>query len=315
MSNNTLETLQSKLGADRVKENKDLTLLTTMKSKTIAQYFYEAESREDLENVVKVAHELSLPLFILGGGSNLAITKEIIEGIVVKNFYQKKEVISETDTFVNLMVSSGYRVGRLVMETAKAGYEGLEYQMGLPGTLGGALYTNSKWTHPLTYFGDNLISAELIDKSGNIKKVERSYFNFAYDYSILQQTKEIVLDTVYRLKKADPSILVKKAQESLAYRKETQPVGVNTSGCFFQNVSEEVQQEHNLDTRSAGALIDRTGLKGTKIGDFIISDRHANFIINQGQGKPEDLKKMLDLVKTKVKEKYNIELKEEVVVI
>jgi UDP-N-acetylenolpyruvoylglucosamine reductase len=310
-----IDSLNTSLGQGRIQQHKDISPYFTLKTKTAAEYYFEAESRDDLINAVRVAHELKLPLLLLGGGSNMAIVQDEIKGLVVRNMYQKKEVVQDTPDYVDLFVSSGYPMGRLVKETAEAGYEGLEYHLGLPGTIGGGIYMNSKWTKPVCYVGDVLLNATIIDREGNVKKVERDYFNFAYDYSILQETKEIVLEAVFRLKKKDPEVLKLHSQAALEYRKQTQPFGVATGGCFFQNISEEEKNRLGLETKSAGYLIDQAGLKGTQVGGFVVSDKHANFIINRGGGTPEDLRSILSLIKNKVKEKFGVELKEEVIVI
>ncbi|MBI4004617.1 UDP-N-acetylmuramate dehydrogenase [Candidatus Roizmanbacteria bacterium] len=309
-----LERLELTLGKGRVQAEKDILPYFTLRTKVIAEYYFEANSREDWENVGKVKAQQAIPLFILGGGSNLAVTQERINGLVVRNTYIKKEITNETDSYVDLKVSSGYPMARLAMETAQEGHSSLEYQMGLPGTVGGAIYMNSKWTHPVSYCGDSLISASLLTDGGVIKEVDHDYFQFAYDSSILQKTKEIVIDAVFRLKKESPESVQKRAQEALAYRKATQPHGVATSGCFFRNISEEQRQKLNVPTRSAGYLIDRAGLKNTSVGDFYISEKHANFIINRGNGKASDLLELVKLIKDRVKEKFGVELKEEVII-
>lgn len=174
---------------------------------------------------------------------------------------------------------------------------------------------NSKWTKPLRYVGDTLVSATLLSKDGAVKTVDRDYFKFAYDYSALQETHEVLIGVTFRLKKSESAELKKRSAEAQEHRKKTQPSGVFTSGCFFQNISELEMKRHNLTTQSAGALIDRAGLKGTRIGQFIVSQMHANFIVHEGNGKAEDLKTLIHLVKQKVKETYNIDLKEEVRVV
>ena len=285
--------------------NKDITSLFTLKIKTRAEYFFEAKTREDLISAKKYSLEQKLPLLILAGGSNLAITKDVIPGLVVKNSYSQSKIISEDANHVLLSVSSGYPVSKLVNETVEKGLSGFQYHKGLPGTVGGAIYNNSKWTKPLSSFGDNLIEAYLVDKNGNEKKVNKEYFQFAYDFSILHQTKEILLEAILKLTKKDPEELKNQAVKALDYRRQTQPQGVFTSGCFFQNVS----------GGSAGEMIDKAGLKGFCVGNFQVSQKHANFIINTGNGKPEDLKKLVKIIKDRVKEKFGVELKEEVILI
>lgn len=300
---------------DRIKQDKDISPYLTLHTKTIAALYLEAESKEDWENAVKAAYNSSIPFFILGGGSNLAILKDKISALVIRNMYIKKEIVNETPEYSDILFSAGYPMSRVVKETTEAGLSGFEYHLGLPGTIGGAIYMNSKWTRPVSYVGDNLVSAQIMSKNGTIREVNRDYFQFAYDYSILQKTRELFIEGIFRLKKEDPEVLKNRAQESLKYRKETQPFGVSTGGCFFQNISEEEKVRNNLKTTSAGYLIDKAGLKGKRVGGFIVSDKHANFIINTGEGKPEDLKSMLAQIKQTIKEKYGVELKEEVVVI
>lgn len=308
------EKLQTVFG-EKVQQQKNISHYLTLRTKTIAEYYLEAESREEWQKAFHITKELGMTLFILGGGSNMAVLHDMINGLVVRNMYREKKIIDETDEYVDIQFSSGYSMARVVTETTAAGYEGFEYHLGLPGTIGGAICMNSKWTKPLNYIGDNLISAHLLDSNGNIKTVNRDYFNFAYDYSILQETKEIVLEATFRLKRNDPEILKERSKSSLEYRKQTQPHGVATGGCFFQNIGEKDAQRLGFGTASAGNLIDKAGLKGKDIGGFIVSDKHANFIINTGEGKAEDLVQLLSFVKKTVKEKFDVDLKEEVVVV
>jgi UDP-N-acetylmuramate dehydrogenase len=331
-----IEQLEKKLGQGKVKAQKDITYYFTMRTVATAEYYFEAETKEDLINAVKAAHEYGLSLFILGGGSNVAVTHGEIKGLVVRNLYQKREKVAETGEYADFLISSGYSVGRLAMETAREGYEGFEYHFGLPGTLGGGIAMNSKWvgkknlkskdelshiqsmedveTFP-KYMGDPLISAKIIDLQGNEKEVQKDYFQFAYDYSILKDTKEVFLEGVFRLRKKDPEILVQRARDAQEWRKVTQVVGVPTCGCMFQNISEEMKITHNLPTQSAGYLIDQAGMKNEQVGEFIVSEKHANFIVNKGKGRPEDLMELMKTIKHKVKEKFNIDLEEEVVII
>ena len=299
------QNLNSKVKSLNIEKNKDLSFFNTLRAKTVAEYFLEAKTRKDLVEGKKFALKNKLPLFILAGGSNLAIVKDKINGLVIKNSYKELKIIEETDKEVLLSVSSGYPVSLLVNETISKGYEGFEYHKGLPGTVGGAVYMNSKWTKPVSYFGDSLEYAYLINDRTQDKKVDKKYFKFDYDYSILQKTKEILLEAVFKLKKIDPTILKERAESAFEYRKKTQPMGEKTSGCFFKNV----------DGKSVGQMIDQAGLKGFEVGDFFVSPIHANFIINRGNGQTKDLLELVKIIKEKVKEKFGVELKEEVIII
>lgn len=289
----------------KIEKNKELLQFNTLKINSIAEYFLEAKTREDLIGAKKFTIKNNISLFILGGGSNLAIVKDKIPGLVIKNSYQELKILEESKDEVLLSISSGYPVSRLVNETVSRGFEGFEYHKGLPGTVGGAIYMNSKWTKPISYFGKNLNYAYLVNGRGQDKKVDRNYFQFAYDYSILQKTKEILLEAVFRLKKSNPKILKKRSEFAFEYRKKTQPMGVKTSGCFFRNVR----------GKSAGQIIDQVGLKGFAVGDFFVSPIHANFIINRGNGKSKDLLKLVKIIRERVFKKFRVELQEEVIII
>ncbi len=310
-----LNILEERLGQGRVLPQQDLSPYLTLRTPTRAEYFFEAKSKEDLIQSFKAAKEAGIPYFLLGGGTNLAVIAPIIKGLVVRNKFLFYEYTNKSDQTVDLVISSGYPMALLVKKTVDDGYAGFEYQLGLPGTIGGGIFMNSKWTHPVSYIGDNLVSAELLDKNGEVKTVDRSYFNFAYDYSNLQKTNELVLTATFRLKICPSALLLQRAEEAMEYRRKTQPVGVKSSGCFFRNISETDKERLGLPTTSAGYLIDKAGLKGRRIGAFSVSTIHANFIVNDGSGKTEDLVQLLKEIKHTVQQKFGIALSPEVLVI
>ena len=300
---------------DELRKDVNLKNYNTLRVSSTVQYFFEAKSRKDLIEIYKLAKKENLLITMFGGGSNIAISSKYIKGIIVKNNYIYKKLLKEDNKSSIYLVSSGYPTSKLIYETVDAGLSGLEYHKGLPGTVGGAIYMNSKWLNPPSYFGDNVIAAYLLDENCNVKKIKREYFNFSYDYSILHETKEVLLEVIFKFKKSDKKSLKNKSEKSFIYRKETQPFSVATSGCFFRNISEKEKKLHDLPTTSAGYIIDKCGLKGKSIGGFVISKNHANFIINTKEGKPDDLKKIIDLIKSEVRKKFNINLKEEVVIL
>lgn len=314
LSENALHKLQHRFGS-ALQEHKNIAPYITLRNTVTARYFVEAKSKDDLVDVMRICFEEEVPYLLIGGASNIAFTQDLYDGLVVRNMYQKKQVMEESETDVLLQVSSGYSITRLAVETAKDGYAGLEYHAGLPGSVGGATVMNSKWTNPKAYVGDVVEEVVILQKNGMEQTVPASYCNFSYGYSFLQETGEIVLDVVFRLQKANPDELIAHTKDALEYRAKTQPKGKPTSGCFFKNISEEDQQKHNLPTRSAGYLIDQAGCKNMQVGDYIVSDLHANFILNTGKGSAEDLRTIVSQVKEKVREKFQIELREEVLVL
>ena len=291
---------------NRIKKDFDVSALTTFKVSLIARYYFYAESEQDLIDIINWANKNKIKLILIGGGSNILAAHTKIDAIVVKNGYIGKQIVKETDDYVLMKISSGYVVTRLAKETAEAGYSGLEWHFGLPGTVGGAIYMNSKWPKPTYYFGNDLISAIILTSDGRIKTVDKEYFDFSYGYSSLQKTKDKLISAVFKLKKDDPEILKSRLREVMDYRRKTQPQGQKTAGCFFKNGSDYF----------AGEVIDKKlGLKGYCIGDACVSEEHANFIINIGNATAEDIIKLKDLIKSQAKEKYNIELVEEVEII
>jgi len=306
--------LEKKMG-ERIQKNKYLAPFFALKMHSVAEYFFEPTNIQDWKEIMNIVFEYDIPYLIIGGGSNIAVFQERISGIVLRNRFIDKSIEDETVDYVDFNISSGYPMSMLVKETVDLGYSGFEYHYGLPGTLGGAIYMNSKWTRPLSYVSDSLMIATIMDIEGMVRQESRDYFEFAYDYSMLQNTGEIFLEGIFRLTKHDVVDLQKRSEEAMDYRKNTQPFGVATGGCFFQNISKKEQERDSLPTGSAGYLIDAAGLKGKTIGGFQVSEKHANFIINTGNGKSEDLRELIDVVKAKVKDQFDIELKEEVRVV
>ncbi|KXK12282.1 MAG: UDP-N-acetylenolpyruvoylglucosamine reductase [Microgenomates bacterium OLB23] len=305
--NSTKHSLQQLLPHIEIQEAVVLAPYSTFKMGGPAELYITVHEEKDLIAAIQVAHALSLPVRVLGGASNVVISDEGINGLVIRNMCAIKSVMSETSDTVRVHISSGYSMTRLAKETAELGWSGFEHHLGLPGTLGGALYMNSKWVDPdkTYYVGDALVSAQVISPDGQVKQVDKDYFNFGYDYSILQDTRETVISAVYELQKKLPEHLVAAGKKSLAYRRATQPHGVATSGCFFKNVN----------GKSAGKMIDDAGLKGYRVGGAFVSDVHANFILNDGSATTNDVRELLHNVKEKIKSHYGVELEQEVDII
>jgi UDP-N-acetylmuramate dehydrogenase len=292
---------------DTLQQNVILKPYSTFKMGGPAEYYMLAEKEEDLIEGIKFAHEAHIPVRVLGGASNIVISDAGIKGLVIRNMASSKEVLEETETSVLVRITSGYSMTRLAKETAEAGWSGFEHHLGLPGTLGGALFMNSKWVSPerTYYVGDTLVRAQLVTREGETRIVDKEYLDFGYDYSTIQKTGEIVAWAEFSMMKDDPEKLIQQGKDALAYRKQTQPFGVSTSGCFFKNVNGE----------SAGKMIDQLGLKGHRIGGAFVSDIHANFILNDGTATTHDVEELLTDIKKKVKDHYNVELEQEVSII
>ena len=210
---------------------------------------------------------------------------------------------------------SGVNTNALVRFTVEAGLQGLEMHLGLPGTVGGALYMNSKWTKPVGYIGDAVYQAVLLTPTGEVTTVPQSYFRFGYDQSILQQSQDLVLSAVFALTPAQKDDLWKIANASMAYRRISQPQGVFSPGCTFRNISkaQAIALSTPEQSTSAGFLLDHAGLKGLTIGDAQISKVHANFITNLDKAKADHVVQLIEKAKTKVKDQFGVTLEEEIV--
>lgn len=312
MSNKALlKVLKNNLGGGRIKKDIILAPYTTFKIGGKAEFYFEAYSKEDLIKSYTSCKETGLKFILLGSGSNVIVISRVIHGLAVRNLYKDIEIVKENNIEAKIIVSSGYIINKLAEETINKGLSGFEYFAGMPGTVGGALFMNSKWRSEskekksFVSVGDHLLSAEIIDNNGRVKNVNRDYFQFSYGNSILQKTKEVILTVVFLLKRKNKELLKKRADETLLYRQKTQPIGFFSAGCFFRN----------KDKISTGQLIEKLSLKGFSVGNFYISPKHSNFIIHKGGGKSEDLIKLIQIIKNKVKEKFNIKLEEEAIYI
>lgn len=308
MNTSLLKKLQDEFGDIKVSCNEPMSLHTTFKIGGTAEYYINADKSEDIIKAVVMARAHNLPVFILGGGSNVIISDQGLKGIVVKNNCRRFYIV-RTSKKPLIFAESGVLMNQLVRFTIEHGLGGLEYQLGLPGTVGGAIFMNSNFPRKGSYVGDVLYKATVITKKGEVKELDNAYFQFGYDKSILQETGEILLSATFKLKQQDKEVLYKRGMEALRYRNETQPKGLS-AGCTFRNISigeaKEIPTPENIT--SAGYLIDRAGLKGKRIGGAMVSDLHANFILNVGNAKAKDVLSLVDLIKHEVLKKFGVHL-------
>jgi len=259
---------------------------TTFKIGGPAKYFFVAKNKKDLIKAIKVAKKLKLPFFILGGGSNLLVSDKGFNGLVIK--YGQP---------LSLYVSKG-----------------LEWAAGLPGTIQGAVYGNAGAFQKS--MKDVVKEVEVFDtKTGKVQIFKNKDCKFSYRNSIFRKKKNlIILSVKIKSKKSNP----KKIKQYLDYRKKTQPLNFPSAGSVFKNpvafLAGELDKEDksSFSAFAAARLIEECELKGKRVGNVKISEKHANFIVNLGRGKAEDVKKLINLAKKKVKNKFGINLEEEI---
>jgi len=298
-----------------LKKNVSLKNYTTFKIGGPAKYFFETKNKKDLIKAILVAKSKKLPFFILGGGSNLLVSDEGFSGLVIKILFSKSY-------FLNSQISAeaGTILAELLSATLNTGLTGLEWAAGIPGTVGGAIYGNAgAFKKSMKDITKTVTVLEIKNQKSNIKNLRNKDCKFCYRNSIFKQKKNlIILSATLQLKKGNKLKIEKRIKEYLNYRKETQPLNFPSAGSVFKNPKNfsagELGEEDKSSSLSfaAARLIEECGLKGKRIGNVKISEKHANFIVNLGGGKAKDVKKLINLAKKKVKEKSGITLEEEI---
>lgn len=313
--------LIKELGENRVRLKENLASHTSIRIGGPAELFFEAETIDDLIKAVGSASRYKIPFFILGGGTNLIISNKGFSGLVIKNKTSLIQPIKIQkrldDQLIYLKVESGVFVNRLVRYSLEESLSGLEHFLGQPGTIGGAVWINAHNTKAKVFFSDLVVEADLLDRQGKVRNVSASYFKFGYDKSLLQKTQEVVLSVVIKLRKNNHKQLWEKAKQALEYRRVNQPYDFPSAGCVFQNISINEAEKIGTPkkTTSCGYLIESVGLKGYQIGGAQFSDKHAAFIINTGKATADDVKALINIAKNKIRDKYGLEIKEEVVLV
>lgn len=261
-----------------------------------ADYFIIPDTLEQLQTVAHRCSEYDVPVYVLGYGSNLLISDEGVRGVVVK---LAGDDFCKTSFEQNgLVAGAGADLGKLVLDSVRKGLAGLEAVTGVPGSVGGAVKMNAGGT-----FGDigaAVESVTLMDKEGNVFEKSKPELVFNYRYSNI--TAKFILSAKFELVPSDADQLLRSVKEVWIYKKNAQPLNTHSAGCIFKNPR----------GMSAGAVIDKAGLKGLQIGEAKISDKHANFIIAEEGCKSSDVKQLIETVRQKVKESLDIELELEI---
>jgi UDP-N-acetylmuramate dehydrogenase len=284
----------------RVKTNEPLGKYTSMKVGGPADYLFEAETRLALAEALRHLDRQGVPFCLLGKGSNVLISDLGIRGAVVrlgKEFTQVEW--REEKTGAEVIAGAAYPVARLARETVKRGYTGLEFAEGIPGSIGGALVMNAG------AYGSEMErvveKVESLSRTGEEIHLNRADLAFSYRKTDLPPDS-VVTRVWLRLARGAPEAMRRRLEELLKKRKTSQPSGLPNSGSMFQNPPGDF----------AGRLIEAAGLKGKKIGRAQISERHANFIVNLGGARSEDVRSLMDLARSEVKTKFGVDLKPEV---
>jgi UDP-N-acetylmuramate dehydrogenase len=291
---------------DRVRTVVVLAPFTTFHVGGPADFFVELWSSAEIVAALRLAHRWTIPVTVLGGGSNVLISDAGLRGLVIQPKRGQLALMHEDHVRADAAVT----INGLVRWTIGRGLAGLEAWAGTPGTVGGGVRGNAHFNGRL--LGEHVSFVGIAASDGTELTLPASEMAFGYDRSRLQTTGEVLLWADFRIRQGEPSGLRETARASLTFRKRTQPLHLPSAGCVFQNPGPDQALPDGMP-RSAGALIDRAGLKGLRIGGARISPVHANFFVNEGGATAADVRALIDRCRRQVAERFGIELREEIV--
>jgi UDP-N-acetylmuramate dehydrogenase len=282
-------------GISCVREKVPLAERTWFKLGGAAQYFAEPASQDELVTVIRRCHDEGLQVRLLGGGSNVLVRDEGVPGMVVSLSNRCFSNVAISGSTVT--VGGGAKLPNVITATVGAGLAGLEPLVGIPGSIGGALHGNAgtqagdigQWTSRAT----------VMTRGGAIVIREREDLVFAYRQSSLDEL--VILDARLELEEEDSDEITKRMQKQWIFKKANLPMAHENTGCIFKNPR----------GMSAGMLIDQAGLKGERVGEAEVSQRHANFIIAHPGATSRDVLKLIDVVRSRIVERMGIELETE----
>ena len=275
-----------------VRQGEPLAMHTWFQLGGAAEYFAEPETAEQLIALVRRCHQEGMAIRMLGQGSNILVRDEGVPGMVVRlSAPAFCEIHVEGRA---LTVGGGALLGRTVTTAVHRGLAGLETLIGIPGTIGGALHGNAG-THSGN-IGQWTLQATVIAASGEV--YQRSTEELAFDYHQSSLDDLVILDASCQLEEDNPRELAQRMQKQWIVKKASQPMGHQSAGCVFKNPR----------GTSAGELIDDAGLKGTRIGGAVVSDRHANFIVAEPECTAQDVLRLIDLIRGQVRDRMGVEL-------
>ncbi|MEM7555744.1 MAG: UDP-N-acetylmuramate dehydrogenase [Cyanobacteria bacterium P01_A01_bin.84] len=287
-------------GTDGVIKSKvSLATYTSYRVGGLAEWYVAPRNLDVLQASFEYARKHSLPVTVLGAGSNLLISDRGLDGlIIVTRHLRSKKFDEETGL---LTVAAGEPIPSLAWEAAKLGWQGLEWAVGIPGTVGGAVVMNAG-AHK-GCIADILVSAEVLSSDGTLQTLSREELDYSYRTSILQGSDRIVTQATFKLHPgAEAAQLQAITKQHQQHRLSTQPYNLPSCGSVFRNPN----------PYAAGWLIEQTGLKGFQIGNAQVAELHANFIVNCGGAKAADVFNLIRHVQNKVQQRWSVLLHPEV---
>ena len=304
-----LEHVASRLDRAHVRRDEPLGPYTTFKIGGPADVFFEATSADDLANAVLAARHAGLPYFVLGLGANVLIGDRGFRGLVIRNTARAHEFRAEGDD-CRLWTESGAIVKDLIQESVARGWSGLEHYVGIPSTIGGAVWQNLHFLSPAPerertmFIAEVFESCEILSEENDRKVVDADYVKFGYDDTVFHHRRDIVLSATFRLRRADQAVLHRILQENLSWRGSRHPWldWHPSAGSIFKKI----------EGVGAGRLVDQCGLKGFRHGNAQISHMHANIMVNLGGATAKDVRELIAIAQQAVEEKHGMHLEAEI---
>jgi UDP-N-acetylmuramate dehydrogenase len=287
--------IQRRIGV-KTSRDEPLARFTTMRVGGPADLFATVHNVFELRSLVRFARARAIPHLVLGRGSDVVISDRGVRALVIQDRAEGSRV--EGDRYT---AEAGVPMARAATETQKAGLTGLEFGLAIPGSVGGAVWANAG-AHDADMAGV-LVSARVLDGGGGEAIVPAADLGLSYRDSRFKHVTpdappELVLDATFELTPADPDVIKERLDEIRRWRQTHQPLGLPSAGSVFRNPEGD----------SAGRLIEDVGLKGHRIGGAVVSEKHANFIVNDQKGTAADVRRVADHVREVVAERHGVEL-------
>jgi UDP-N-acetylmuramate dehydrogenase len=300
------EKLAAELNALQLKRSEPLSPYTTFRIGGPADLFYSTRTADDLATAVLAARNLQIPYFVLGLGANILVGDKGFRGLVIRN-HASHFTFSDSG---ELWVESGAVVGELIPQAVERGWSGLEHYVGIPSTVGGAVWQNLHFLEPeperkkTMFIADVFKSCELLTSEGERKTVDGDYMQFGYDTSVLHHGGDIALAVTFQLQRGDTAVMHRIMQENLSWRGARHPwlQFHPSAGSIFKKI----------EGMGAGRLIDQCGLKGFRHGNAQISHIHANIMVNLGGATAKDVRELIVIAQDAVEKKFDVRLEPEI---
>ena len=299
------EALISMLGAGNVRTGELMKTHTTFRIGGAADYYVTPQAEKQIADVIAFLKKSDIKYIVIGNGSNILVSDEGFRGVVVElgdsfSDYEFLQDSQDNSDEVLVKASAGMKLTRLGNQLAANGIAGFEFATGIPGCIGGAVRMNAG-----AYggeFKDILVSAKVIDDEGVIRELSADELELGYRTSIVAKSNMIVLEATLKLRKGEPDIIRNNISELAAKRRQKQPLEYPSAGSTFKRP----------EGYFAGKLIEDAGLKGYRVGDVMVSDKHCGFVVNVGEGTYDEARQVIEHVQKTVEEKFHVSLELEV---